>query len=127
MSLELEPGDTVVVPRKLDRLAWLKTTKDITQIVFQIAVAAGVVLAIFIPMRHPEREDYSPLRELEHDLHGAVAFAILPIFAFANAGISLTGIGIDYLLHPVPIGIAAGLFIGKQIGVMGFCWLGVRM
>jgi NhaA family Na+:H+ antiporter len=91
------------------------------------ATLAGVVLAVFIPMRAPGRPDYSPVRELEHDLHTAVAYAILPIFAFANAGISLRGIGMDYLLHPVPIGIAAGLFIGKQIGVMGLCWLGVRL
>ncbi|MCG8378576.1 MAG: Na+/H+ antiporter NhaA [Proteobacteria bacterium] len=90
------------------------------------ATLAGVVLAFFIPLTSTEHPDRSPLKELEHDLHNLVAFGVLPIFAFANAGISLSGIGLDYLLHPVPLGIAAGLFIGKQIGVFGFCWLAVQ-
>jgi NhaA family Na+:H+ antiporter len=66
------------------------------------------------------------LHELEHDLHTAVAFGVLPIFAFANAGISLTGVSWDYLMHPVPLGILAGLFVGKQVGVFAFCWLGIK-
>lgn len=90
------------------------------------ATLAGVVLAFFIPLTSTEHPDRSPLKELEHDLHNLVAFGVLPIFAFANAGISLSGIGLDYLLHPVPLGIAAGLFIGKQIGVFGFCWIAVQ-
>jgi NhaA family Na+:H+ antiporter len=90
------------------------------------ATLAGLALAAFIPMRDPEK-GRSPLHELEHDLHTAVAFGILPIFAFANAGVSLAGVSIDYMLHPVPLGIMAGLFVGKQIGVFGFCWLGVRL
>jgi len=90
------------------------------------ATLAGLTLAAFIPMRDPEKE-HSPLHELEHDLHTAVAFGILPIFAFANAGVSLAGVSIDYLFHPVPLGIMAGLFVGKQIGVFGFCWLGVQL
>jgi NhaA family Na+:H+ antiporter len=65
------------------------------------ATLAGMILAFFIPIRDSEKEA-SPLHELEHDLHTAVAFAILPIFAFVNAGISLSGISWDYLLHPVP-------------------------
>ena len=89
------------------------------------ATLAGMILAFFIPIRDSEKEA-SPLHELEHDLHTAVAFAILPIFAFANAGISLSGISWEYLLHPVPLGIAAGLFIGKQTGVLAFSWLAVR-
>ena len=89
------------------------------------ATLAGMVLAFFIPIRDSAKEA-SPLHELEHDLHTAVAFAILPIFAFVNAGISLSGISWDYLLHPVPLGIAAGLFIGKQTGVLAFSWLAVR-
>jgi NhaA family Na+:H+ antiporter len=91
------------------------------------ATLAGVILAFFIPMRSTENPDRSPLKELEHDLHTVVAYAVLPIFAFANAGISLHGIGVDYILHPVPLGIAAGLFIGKQLGVFGFCWLGLKL
>jgi NhaA family Na+:H+ antiporter len=90
------------------------------------ATLAGIVLAFFIPMRNSEREK-SPLHELEHDLHTAVAFVILPIFAFANAGISLGGMSLDYLTHPVSLGIAAGLFIGKQFGIFIFCWLSVRV
>ena len=90
------------------------------------ATLAGVLLAVFIPLRDPKK-GRSPLHELEHDLHTAVAFGVLPIFAFANAGISLGGVSIDYLLHPVPLGIMAGLFVGKQLGVFIFCWLGVRL
>lgn len=91
------------------------------------ATLAGIALAIFIPISNPKRPEHSPLRELEHDLHTAVAFGILPLFAFANSGISLAGIGLDYLLHPVPLGIAAGLFFGKQVGVFLFSWIGVRL
>ncbi len=91
------------------------------------ATLAGVLLAFFVPMRDRKDPNRSLLKELEHDLHGAVAFFILPVFAFANAGISLQGVGLEQLMHPVPLGIAAGLFIGKQLGVFAFCWLGVKM
>jgi NhaA family Na+:H+ antiporter len=90
------------------------------------ATLAGVILALFIPMRNPESES-SPLHELEHDLHTAVAFGILPAFAFANAGIALDGISIDSFMHGVPLGIIAGLFVGKQVGIFVFCWLSVRL
>jgi len=90
------------------------------------ATLAGVVLALFIPMRSPEDPDRSPLREIEHDLHALVAFAILPIFAFANAGVTLRGATAADMLHAVPLGIAAGLFLGKQFGVFGFAWLAIR-
>jgi len=90
------------------------------------ATLAGVLLAMFIPLRNPEKEN-SPLHDIEHDLHTAVAFGILPIFAFANAGISLGGLSIDAIFHPVPLGIMAGLFIGKQLGVFLFCGLGVLL
>ncbi len=89
------------------------------------ATLAGVVLAMFIPAHAPDNKP-SLLDELEHDLHTGVAYFILPLFAFANAGISLSGVTLDYLLHPVPLGIAAGLFIGKQVGIFGFCWLGIK-
>ncbi|MBT8430843.1 MAG: Na+/H+ antiporter NhaA [Gammaproteobacteria bacterium] len=91
------------------------------------ATLAGVVLAMFIPMKHREKPDYSPLRSLEHDLHAGVAFVILPLFALANAGINLTGVNMDYVLHPVPVGIALALFFGKQLGVFGFCWLTIKL
>ncbi|QOD12429.1 Na+/H+ antiporter NhaA [Psychrobacter sp. 28M-43] len=87
------------------------------------ATLAGVVLALFIPMFDRTDPEHSPLEELEHDLHNTVAFGILPIFAFANSGISLEGAGFAELFHSVPLGIAAGLFIGKQLGVMFMCWL----
>ncbi len=87
------------------------------------ATLAGVVLALFIPMFDRTDPEHSPLEELEHDLHTTVAFGILPLFAFANSGISLEGAGFAELFHSVPLGIAAGLFIGKQVGIMIMCWL----
>lgn len=91
------------------------------------ATLAGVLLALFIPMVDADDPEHSPLEEIEHDLHGTVAFAILPLFAFANAGISLQGAGFDQLFHPVPFGIAAGLFIGKQVGIMLMCWMIIKV
>ena len=89
------------------------------------ATLAGVLLALFIPLRDRSDAERSPLRELEHDLHPSVAYVILPLFAFANAGVDLGAVGAS-VLHPVPLGIAAGLFIGKQVGVFGTCWLAIR-
>lgn len=91
------------------------------------ATLAGILLALFIPMHDPEQKERSPLKELEHDLHTAVAFFILPIFAFANSGIALSGVGWGHLFHPVTLGITTGLFVGKQIGIFGFCWLGMKL
>ncbi len=90
------------------------------------ATLAGVLVAFFIPLKSNENPERSPLKELEHDLHTVVAYGVLPVFAFANAGISFEGIGLDYVLHPVPLGIAAGLFLGKQLGVFGFCWVALK-
>lgn len=90
------------------------------------ATLAGVVLALFIPIRDANKEA-SPLHELEHDLHGAVMFGILPLFAFVNAGVDFSEFSIDFALHPVAVGVAAGLFLGKQLGVLGLCWLGVKV
>ena len=80
------------------------------------ATLAGVLLAFCIPMR--DKEGNSPLRELEHNLHGPVAFAILPIFAFANAGLPLLDVSLSDITHPVTSGIAAGLVIGKPVGIL---------
>ena len=91
------------------------------------ATLAGVALAIFIPMRDPDDSAHSPLRELEHDLHHLVAFGVLPMFAFVNAGIDLSGIGLDSLLHGVPMGIAAGLFVGKQVGIFVLCFIAIKL
>lgn len=89
------------------------------------ATLAGVLLALFIPMTSKDKS-HSPLKIMEHGLHKVVAFAILPIFAFANAGINLAGVGIEQVLHPVPMGIALGLFFGKQVGIFGLCWLAIK-
>ncbi len=91
------------------------------------ATLTGVILAMFIPIKSKIKPDYSPLKELEHNLHSAVAYIILPIFAFANSGINLSGIGVEQLLHPVPLGIALGLVVGKQVGIFGLCWLAIKM
>lgn len=91
------------------------------------ATLAGVVLAFMIPMRDHKDPSISPLKQLEHALHEPVAYFILPIFAFANAGIPLLGISLDSLLDPVTLGIIAGLFLGKQVGVFGFTWLVVKL
>lgn len=90
------------------------------------ATLAGVALAFFIPIKGGEGEP-SPLKSLEHNLHSMVAFIVLPIFAFANAGISLTGVGINEVLAPVPLGIIAGLLIGKQLGIFGFCFIAIKL
>ncbi|MCI5138643.1 MAG: Na+/H+ antiporter NhaA, partial [Candidatus Electrothrix sp. AR1] len=90
------------------------------------ATIAGVLLAMFIPL-FKEKPDVSPLKKLERKLHPWVVYAILPIFAFANSGINLHGIGLAQLLHPVPAGIALGLFFGKQLGVFGLSFLAVKL
>lgn len=91
------------------------------------ATLAGVLLSLFIPMRDKQNPDNSPLKRLEHDLHSGVAYFILPVFAFANSGISLSGATVEQVLHPVPVGIAAGLFFGKQLGVFSLCFLGIKL
>ena len=91
------------------------------------ATIAGVMFAFTIPLRHPKGEKYSPLRNLEHDLHPTVAFVILPVFAFANTGIPLHGMSLEALMVPEPLGIAMGLFLGKQLGVFGFAWAAIKV
>jgi|TARA_B110000238_G_scaffold124950_1_gene135097 NhaA family Na+:H+ antiporter len=90
------------------------------------ATIAGVLLASTIPHRVKEK-DFSLLIKLEHAISPYVAFIIMPIFAFANAGVSLKGLSLLSLLQPVPLGILLGLFIGKQVGVMFFSFLAVRL
>jgi Na+:H+ antiporter, NhaA family len=91
------------------------------------ATLAGVVLAMFVPMRSKDPDGASPAKSLEHDLHSVVAFFILPVFAFCNSGISFSGLGLEHIMHGVPLGITLGLFFGKQIGVFVFCWLGIKL
>ncbi len=83
------------------------------------ATLAGVALGLTIPLSDPRDPDGSPLERLEHDLHPLVAYAILPLFAFANSGIALGGLSLAALAQPVPLGVALGLFAGKPIGVLG--------
>ena len=90
------------------------------------ATLAGVVTAMFIPARNPADPEHPPLTHLEHALHPWVAYGILPIFAFANAGVSLEGLQFADLLQPIPLGIVLGLFVGKQLGVFAFAWLAVK-
>ena len=89
------------------------------------ATFAGVLIAFTIPLK-AKNEDEALLYKMEHGLHPWVAFLILPVFAFANAGVNFTGIGIDDLLQPLTLGIAVGLFLGKQIGVFLATWIGVK-
>jgi NhaA family Na+:H+ antiporter len=94
------------------------------------ATLAGVVLALTIPIHKtptgPESRT-SPLHRLEHAIAPLVAFAIVPIFGFANAGVSFAGMSFAALLAPVPLGVAAGLFLGKQVGVFAFSWVAIRL
>ena len=90
------------------------------------ATLAGVALALCIPLRTRNAES-SPLLSLEHALHPWVAYAILPLFAFANAGVSLAGMTVESFTHPVPLGIAVGLLAGKTVGVFGLTWLAIKL
>lgn len=103
-------------------IMWIATLKSGVH-----ATLAGVVLAMFIPMYSKEDPKISPVKIMEHDLHPIVAFFVLPVFAFANAGLNLTGVGMEQLAHSVPVGIALGLFLGKQIGIFGLCGLAIKM
>ncbi len=92
------------------------------------ATLAGVVLGFIIPLtgKDGRSDTHSPLKHLEHVLHPYVAFAILPIFAFANAGISLDGVSLESLSAMLPVEIAAGLFIGKPLGIFTACVIAVK-
>ena len=90
------------------------------------ATLAGFAVALALPLRTRD-PDWSPLKHLEHSLHPWVAFFILPIFAFANAGISFFGISSDVIFGTVSVGIAAGLFFGKQAGVLAVVWAMVKL
>ncbi len=91
------------------------------------ATLAGVALAFAIPLYSKKNPDYSPLEYFEHELHPWVNYMILPVFAFANAGIPLAGMGISDLFHPVPLGIILGLIVGKLAGVYGFSVMAIKL
>ncbi|MEB7500901.1 Na+/H+ antiporter NhaA [Leclercia pneumoniae] len=89
------------------------------------ATLAGVIVGFFVPLK--QQEGKSPAKQLEHVLHPWVAFLILPLFAFANAGVSLDGVTLAGLTSMLPLGIIAGLFIGKPLGISLFCWLALKL
>ena len=91
------------------------------------ATLAGVLLALFIPLTDAKNRTHSPLRFLENELHTAVAFVTLPLFAFFNAGVALGDVTLHSLIHPVSLGITLGLFLGKQTGIFLFCMAGVSL
>lgn len=90
------------------------------------ATLAGVALALCIPLNKEADDAASPLLRLERRLSPWVAFTVLPIFGFANAGVSLAGVSLSNLLDPVPMGVALGLLLGKQIGVFSFALIAIR-
>ena len=90
------------------------------------ATLSGIALAFVIPIRDRKHPQVSPLRNLERTLHPWIAFGVLPIFAFSNAGISLTRMGLKNLFSHITLGVALGLFLGKQIGIWLACWLGIK-
>lgn len=91
------------------------------------ATLAGFAIAWFIPLRDCENTEESMLIRLEHMLHPWVSFFILPVFAFANAGVVLIGTGVEQIFNPIVMGIMAGLFVGKQLGIFAACWLAVKV
>ncbi len=93
------------------------------------ATLSGVLLAFTIPLKVKDKEQQviSPLKEIEHSLHFWVAFFILPLFAFVNAGVNMTQISINQMFGTVPLGIILGLFTGKQLGVFGFSWIAIKL
>ncbi|TIW93920.1 MAG: Na+/H+ antiporter NhaA, partial [Mesorhizobium sp.] len=94
------------------------------------ATLAGVALALTIPLERTagigHDLDHSPLHRLEHGLHKIVAFVVIPIFGFANAGVSLAGLSVSALIEPLTLGVAAGLVVGKLVGVFGSSALAIR-
>ncbi len=89
------------------------------------ATLAGVITGLAIPLRATHGS--APAHDLEQDLHPWVAFGVLPVFAFTNAGVGLAGLAASHLLHPIQLGIGLGLLVGKQLGVMGSIWVSARI
>lgn len=91
------------------------------------ATLAGVALGLIIPLKGYQENEQAPLIKLEHALHPWVSYFVLPLFAFVNAGVPLAGLNIQALVHPVTLGIALGLFLGKQIGVMSATFIATKL
>lgn len=102
-------------------IVWLSVLKSGVH-----ATLAGFAVALFIPSQVKNYDGHAMAEHMEHGLHTWVTFAILPLFAFANAGVSLAGLSLSSLLDPIPLGIAAGLFVGKQLGIFASCWLLIK-
>ena len=90
------------------------------------ATIAGVLFGLTIPLNSSNKNFNSLLHHLIHQLHPWIAFGILPLFAFANAGLSFSNIKLSTFIHPLPLGIIVGLFFGKQLGIFGASWLAVK-
>ena len=90
------------------------------------ATLAGVLTALFIPVQCKKDPKLSPCKNLEHALHPWVSFIILPIFAFANAGVPFDGMGLKSLIEPTTLGIILGLVVGKQLGIFSMLWIAVK-
>ncbi len=88
---------------------------------------SAVAFALIVPIRARREDRQSPLKEAMHDLHPYVSRLVLPLFAFAKAGVSFAGLSLDQALAPLVLGVAAGLFLGKQIGVFGAAWLAAKL
>lgn len=91
------------------------------------ATLVGVVLAAFYPIRDRKDPKTSPLKNVESAIHPWVAFGILPLFAFANAGVELSGVNLESLTNAIPLGIILGLFVGKQVGIFTASWAAIRL
>ena len=91
------------------------------------ATLAGVVLAFFIPLKPASKDKESLAKKIEYNLHPWVAYGVLPLFAFANAGVSLQGLNMSYLAHPITLGVFFGLFAGKQVGITLFTKIGCTL
>lgn len=91
------------------------------------ATIAGVLLAMVIPLSCGAGRSSSPLLKLEHAIQPWVVFLIVPVFGFANAGVSFSNVSLSNFADPVPLGVAAGLFVGKQVGVFSFAWLSIKL
>lgn len=91
------------------------------------ATLAGVVAALFVPTRDRRDPEYSPLKTLEHSLHPWIVFGVLPLFAFANAGVPFSGMGFHSLVDPVTLGIILGLFFGKQLGIFSVLFIAIKL
>ncbi len=140
-TTDLSIGSLIVALLAVWGLVWLKLRKTTRALPFVLvgivlwvavlksgvhATIAGVIVGLFIPMTAESAGQEPALERLLHALHPWIAFAILPLFAFANAGVDLTGMSPASLAEPVPLGIMLGLIVGKQLGVFGAAWLCIR-